>query len=239
MSKEVALQDPKDLEMEPHNMMAVLARAAADPRIDVAKLQALLDMQFKVEARQAEVEFNAALARLMPKLPRIQKNGVISDSKGNVRSRFARFEDIDREIRPLLAEEGLAISFDTDTSTPGFLKVVGTLSHRMGFSKPSQLTIPTASQVITGAQAIGAAASFGKRYVVINLLNIICVGEDTDGHDPTKISSDQALTLDTLLKDTGANRAKFIEWMGVASIEEILAKDYDKAVKALEAKRRQ
>ncbi len=243
MSTELVRPEPAELQQgsEPQSMMAVIARAAADPRVDVAKMEALLQMQFKVEARQAEVEFNAALARLMPRLPRIEKGGVIMNKAGTaVRSRFAKFEDIDAVIRPLLAEEGFSIGFDTDDSTPRMLRVTGTLSHRLGHSRKSQMTVPTENPQIPGAQGYGAAASFAKRYTVINLLNIITVGEDTDAQEEAKpIGAEQALTLETLLQDSKADRGKFLAWANVAKLEDILERDYSGALKALQAALRQ
>ncbi len=226
---------------EPQSIMAVIARAAADPRVDVTKMQALLDMQLKIEARQAEVEFNAALARLMPKLPRIQKDGTIFNKDGKtIRSRYARYEDIDLVVRPLLAEEGFSISFNTDDSVPGKLRVTGTLSHRMGHSRPTTIPLPIEGQFMSGAQAVGSTVSFGKRYCVIDLLNLITVGEDNDAQgDPSTVSEEQAMTIETLLQDTKADRKKFLAWAGVSSVAEILARNYGTVVKALEARKRQ
>lgn len=223
------------------SIMEVLARAASNPRVDVAKLQALLDMQVRVELRQAEVEFNAALARLMPKLPRIEKNGVIPDNAGKIRSRFARYEDIDRVTRPLLAEEGFSISFRTEEPLPGHIRVIGTLAHCMGHSRESSVTVPiSAPPKATATQAVGSSVSYGKRYVVVNMLNIITVGEDTDGQEePKPITDEQIMTLETLLQDTKSNRAKFLAWIGVEKIADILDRDYDRALKALQSKARQ
>ncbi len=232
--------EPTDVAtQEPQSILAVIARAAADPRVDVQKMQALLNMQLKVETRQAEVEFNAALARLMPKLPRIEKNGAIYGRDGKLRSRYAYYEDVDAATRPILAEEGFSISFDTDNTIPKVLLVTGTLAHRMGHSQQSRLAVPTENAVITGAQAIGAAVSFAKRYIVINMLNIVTVGIDTDGEQPKVISEEQVLTLETLLQDTKSDRAKFLAWAQVSKLEDILEKDLAAAIRALAAKRRQ
>ncbi len=226
-------------EQQPQSIVAVIARAAADPRVDIQKMQALLDMQLKIEVRQAEVEFNAALARVMPKLPRIEKNGAIYGRDGKLRSRYAYYEDVDAATRPILAEEGFSISFDTDNSIPKILLVTGTLAHRMGHSKQSRLAVPTENPVITGAQAVGAAVSFAKRYIVINMLNIVTVGADTDGEQPKVISEDQVMTLETMLQDTKSDRAKFLAWAGVENLADILEKDLPAAIRALAAKRRQ
>ncbi len=239
MSTEV-VKTGGELERHEPSMMEVLSRAAADPKVDVAKLQALLDMQERVQRREAEVEFNAALARLMPKLPRVEKDGVIFNKGGtSVRSRYATYESIDLAIRPLLAEEGFSIGFDTDDSVPRMLRITATLSHRMGHGRKSQITLPTENPVISGAQAVGATVSYGRRYLVCSLLNIVCVGEDSDGVDLKTITEDQVLTLETLLTDTASNRARFLAWAGVEKLGEILAKNFSSAVKALESKRRQ
>ncbi len=210
----------------PASVMEVLARVAANPRAEVAKLQALLDMQVRVELRQAEVEFNAALARLMPKI--------------------ARYEDIDRVTRPLLAEEGFSISFRTEEPTPGYVRVIGRLAHCMGHALESSVTVPiSAPPKATGTQAVGSSVSYGKRYVVVNMLNIITVGEDTDGVDVTPISAEQVLTIETLLQDTKADRVKFFKWLNslngqgdATKLEQILEQNFELCVKALEAKKR-
>lgn len=225
---------------EPTSIMEVLARAAANPRVDVNKLQALLEMQQKVELRQAEVEFNAALARLMPRLPRIEKNGVIPDNLGKIRSRFARYEDIDRVTRPLLADEGFSVSFRTEDIGHDKVRIIGTLAHRMGHARESSVTVPiSAPPKATGTQAVGSSVSYGKRYVVCNMLNIITVGEDTDGQAEAKpITEEQILNIETMIQDTKADRRKFLAWMEVGKIEDITDGDYDKAIKALQAKAR-
>lgn len=219
----------------PVSVMEVLARAAANPRVDVAKLQALLDMQVRVELRQAEVEFNAALARLMPKLPRIERDGTIMNKdKTTVRSRYATYEAIDFVIRPLLAEEGFSISFGTDDSQPGKVRVTGTLAHRMGHSKPSTVTVPTEHSQIFGVQAVGASISIAKRYCVINMLNIVTVGADSPP-EPKPIGPEEVLALEQLLQDSHADRKKFMAWARISKLEEIQEADYPDALKALQA----
>lgn len=243
MNTEIVKSEPMELasvQDEPQSILAVIARAAADPRVDVAKMQALLDMNERIERRQAEIEFNAAMARIMPKMPRIQKNGTIFDKHGKLRSRYAKYEDIDREVRPLLAEEGLSVSFTAEEARPGYLKVTGTVRHKMGFSQQSTFTVPTENPQIPGAQGVGSADSFAKRYILINTFNIVCEGVDNDAQgDPQAIGAEQVLTIETLLQDTKADRAKFYAWAGVSKIEDILEKNYQNVLKALQAKGRQ
>src|SRR5437867_6950109 len=70
-------------------MFESLAIAVADPRTDVEKMKALLDVQERLLKKQAEDAFNAAMSKLQPKLPQIDKNGAIV-VRGQIRSRYAR-----------------------------------------------------------------------------------------------------------------------------------------------------
>lgn len=131
MSNEVATIDAHQ-----NSMMAVIAKAAADPNTDIAKMQALLDMQERIMKKQAEIDFSAAMSRLSGKLAevKIRRKNSVSYKKGEEAFKFATYEAIDAAIRPLLAEEGFSLSF---TSEPrqgdgGGAVITGTLSHAGG-----------------------------------------------------------------------------------------------------------
>src|SRR5712691_4864702 len=99
------------LEVRPSDLLSVIANAVADPRMDVEKMQRLLDMHMQITTENRKVAFAAAMSRLQAKLPQINKEGRII-VKGVERSRYARIEDIDLAIKPLMAEEGFSFSFD-------------------------------------------------------------------------------------------------------------------------------
>src|SRR4051812_41928358 len=91
--------------------LELISRAASDPTVDVAKMKELLSMRVEIMAREAEMAFSQAMARLQPRLPRITKHGRICVN-GVVRNTYARIEDIDAVIRPLYSEEGFSISWN-------------------------------------------------------------------------------------------------------------------------------
>ena len=53
------------------------------------------------------------------------------------------------------------------------------------------------------------------------------------------ISVDQARDIESLLSEVGADRARFLAFMGIASVAEITRPDLPKALDALEKKRQQ
>src|ERR1700689_2662062 len=98
-------------EGEPATMLAAIVTLARDPAVDVTKLEALLKMQEQMVARQAEVAFTRALSELPP--IRVKKNGTVELGQGKGSYPFARWEDIDLVIGPLLTERGFRLIFDS------------------------------------------------------------------------------------------------------------------------------
>jgi len=231
-----------ELNDTPTSMLAVIERAAMNPDVDVAKMQALLEMQERVMVKQAELQFNTAKSQLMEVLPTVTKQGKIefTDKDGNFRSTpFARYEDIDRVIRPFLIQYGFSVSFDSEPVEGGSL-MSGTLSHSGGHSKTSSIRLPLdTSGSKNNLQAMGSTISYGKRYLVGMLLNIITVGEDNDGATFGEcIDIEKAAEIDTLIRESGADLEKFLSYMAVESIQDILTKDYKKAINSLNAKKK-
>lgn len=229
------------VEKTPTNMFEVVARAAADPKLDAEKLMKLLDMQEHIMAKQAEIDFNSALARL--DLPRIVRKGSVaySDKSGVSKEafKFARWEDIDKVIRPLLSAEGFTLSFNSDARDGGGAVITGTLSHVGGHSRKASLPLALDnSGGKNNIQGMGSTISYGKRYTATMLLNIVTVGEDDDGGgDDEVITNEQAVEIDLLVVEVKADRERFLKWIGAFEVQNIKAKDYEKAVSKLNEKK--
>jgi hypothetical protein len=216
------------------DLLGVIAQAVTDPRMDVDKMERLLAMHEKIVFEQHRTAFFAALARLAPKLPEIGKHG--QSHHGN----YARLEDIDRAIRPLLAEEGFALSFDSQSVDGGKIRVICRLSHTEGHSETKQIDLPVDnSGSKNGAQAAISTVSYGRRSLTKMFFNLIEAGEDDDGNGGSSaISEEQARDLNALMDEVKADRPRFLKYMGVEKTEDILERDHRKAITALEEKRR-
>lgn len=186
------------------SVLQVIARAAADPTVDVAKMTALLDMQERILAKQSEIEFNHDFSAASLELPHVSKRGVIKLGAGKGEIAFAKYEDLDRAIRPIEAKYGFTRSFSTDKSDiPGVLITVH-LRHRAGHSIQSTRQLPPdPGPGRNGMQAIGSAGSYGKRYLTVDIWNIITEGEDNDATSTGLITDDQADTLRDLMHQCG------------------------------------
>lgn len=162
-------------------MMSVIERVASNPDADITKLERLIDLKRSIDADRARTAFNTAFAAMQGKLPVIDERGAIKVD-GAVRSRYAKYEDIQAAIRPVLMEFGFSIRHRNEVLQNGQLKIVGILSHREGHSEQDEFICPPdTGGGKPGIQAIGSTRSYGMRYTTIALLNIETRGLDDDG----------------------------------------------------------
>jgi hypothetical protein len=154
---------------DPTDVARIIAEAAADPRVDVAKMERLLDMQMRVLARASEESFNRALARLKARLPRIAKNGAIVLKDGKTRIPYAKYEDIHEAITPLMHEEGFTVSYSAELVGNGSLiEVRATFRHADGHQDIGKAYLPLTddSGAKNRVQGAGSILSYGKRYAL-------------------------------------------------------------------------
>lgn len=223
------------------NMLQVIARAAADPRCDVQKMEALLRMQRELISDQARAEFDEAMARLQPKLPRIPKRGIVDRGAGKGAFPFGRWEDIDELVRPLLDEEGFSLSFNSESVAGGII-ITGTLRHRGGHSISASLgpIPPDQSGGKNPAQALGSSSAYGKRYTTTMLLNLTFEGAGDDSQvvaEDEFISAQEVSHIGRLLTETDSNVEKFLHHFRVDTTADIRRSQYPRAINMLLSKK--
>lgn len=225
------------------SILAVISRAATDPTCDIDKLERLMAMHERMQARDAEAEFNAAMAAMQSDIPSIAERGAIVVN-GQKRSDYATFEDINDVIKPIMQTHGFAITFKVE-NTPGGLTVTGILMHRAGHRESTTMLLPLDTSGSKNAvQAVGSSTSYGKRYVMSALLNLTTRGEDDDGHAavPTaNVTTVQAAGINALLERcTPKTRDWFTGEYGSAECvpkgrHDLLVAQLNKAIRAAEA----
>ena len=166
------------------DLAALVERVLTDPNADVAKLHALLDVNERILDRNAKADFDAAFAEMWPELPEIDEKGAIKNRSGQVQSRYAKYEDIQTAIRPVLTRHGFSLRHRTEwpEQRQGVIRIVGILTHRSGHAEESAFEAPAdKSDFRSEVQSQGSTISYGKRYTTCDLLNIITRGHDNDG----------------------------------------------------------
>jgi len=225
-----------------NSLLNFVAQAVRDPAIDVAKLEALLRMQREIVAEDARVQFNRSFAALSAEIRQIERRGV-ADMGAKGAYKFAKREDLDAMLRPLMREHGFAVSFRPVPGPNGNLTIEGELLHVGGHSKTAQLMLPPdIGPGRNSLQAMGSAISYAERYLTEMLLNVVRCDEDDDGASATvrPISEEQLKHISRLIHETKANVPAFLAHVvpGTERLVDIRACDFAKCVAALEMKRR-
>lgn len=175
------------VEPEAKSLLQVIARAASDPAVDIEKMQQLLAMQERIHARNAEIEFAAAMVCCQAEIPQVLRDATNDFNK----SRYARLESINKQIVPIYTKHGFSLSFGTaDPVAPGNIKLICRVSHVAGHSRDHQCELsPDAVGAggkanKTAVQAFGSTVSYGRRYLTLLIFNVTLTNEDTDGRTP-------------------------------------------------------
>lgn len=181
---EVDKQESTEVAISSNNTTAVLnviERVALDPNADIDKLERLLAMQERIIARDAKAAYDSAMADMQASLPTITKSGEIKNKSGQIVSKYAKYEDIMKAVGPCLKLHGFSVSFKSVFSDHS-LTVTGVISHKGGHQESTDFTLPfDCSGFKNDVQARGSAASYGKRYALGMLVNIVTSDEDDDG----------------------------------------------------------
>jgi hypothetical protein len=237
----------RDIATSPErNLVSAIVELARDPTVDVAKLSALVEMQERMERRQAEIAFTRAFAEL-PGM-RVKKNGRVSlirkDGTDGGTYPFARWEDIDTIISPLLVEKGFRLTFDSQPrqGDGGGLVVTGTLLHRDGHSRAASM--PLALDTGPGRnnlQAMGSTLSYGRRYCAEMLLNIVREGDDDDGvkGGDELVTDQQVAELSRDMTAASFSERSMFDLLGVTNLGEIRKSQLAIARNAINMRKRQ
>ncbi len=216
---------------------------ALSQNASIEVLERLMTLNERWEANQARKAFNAAMAEAKAKIPPIIRNAT-----GHNDRKYADFSAITRVVDPILAEFGLTFRFRTVQTER--INVTCILIHKGGHSEENTLGgPPDTSGSKNSIQAIGSTLTYLQRYSLMQALGLAATNDDDgnsgdngikqhgDTHNTT-ITTEQATTITQLAGEVKADIPKFITYMRVPSIAEMPANQYQRAIDALNAKRR-
>ncbi len=165
--------------------LAMIERAATDPRVDIDKMERLLQMKERRDAQEARVEFDRAMVAAQGEMRAIRADL----ENPQTRSKYASYAQLDKAIRPIYSRHGFAVSFNTgDAPRDNELRVLATLSHAGGHRQDYRIDMPAdgkgarGNDVMTKTHATGAAASYGQRYLYKLMFNLAVGDVDDDGN---------------------------------------------------------
>jgi hypothetical protein len=216
------------------NLMDAIARAAADPSVDVAKMQALYAMHSQMVERDAKQQYVEALAEFKANPPSIVKAKAVSftTNRGTTSYKHATLDMVCRAVADKLAEVGITHRWHTEQKDGGRIRVTCILTHRAGHSEQTTLEgSPDDSGGKNAIQAIGSAVTYLQRYTLLAATGLSTQDQDDhDGRAPQQtaetITQDQADHLQTLIEANGRDLARFKQWAKVERLIDIPQSKY-------------
>lgn len=216
--------------------LAMIERAARDPSVDLDKMERLFSLKQQNDQRRAKAEFLNAFADLQKDLPLVERKGT-----GHNKKKYARFEDFIEAVRPALNKHGFSLFHRVTQPTVDQINVTAVLGHRGGHQEETTLSLPPdKSGNKPDVHAIASAIAYGKRYTGFAITGMASEDEDDDAAKAAAgelVSGEQAEAIMKKISEVGANIDAFLKLGNVESVSDIPAKDYERVMALLEAKK--
>ena len=215
-------------------MVSVIERVALDPDSDIDKLERMLAMKERMDQQNAKAAHSAALVRAMASMPDIPMNGMGHNNKP-----YATLKDITKATRPVLSENGLALTFSIESGQE--VVVTAILSHISGHSTTVSISLPKdGSGNKNNVQSVGSSQTYGQRYTAQAILGL-SLGDDTDDDGASTaqknyVTPEQFIKLRNLIEESDADLDKFLLAYGSPSLEQFPSDKFQNAIATLERK---
>lgn len=224
MTKEMIVKEGKS--------PAELIQLAVSGGADLEKLEKLLALQERWESNEAKKAYHRAMASFKANPPDIEKDKKVSF--GATKYNHASLANVTQKINSALSNHGLSASWQVKQN--GQVSVTCKITHEMGHSEETTLTAPADTSGSKNAiQSIGSTIAYLERYSILALCGLATREMDDDGKSSEVISPDEVNLVLEKLQEVGANTDKFLKYMGISKLEDMLKTDLKKAMTAIES----
>lgn len=230
---------------EHKSLQSALIEIVQRPDIDPERLEKFLDLQIKMEERQALKDFNEAMAKFQSECPIIKKTkrvDFVSSSGKRTQYDYAPLDEMVFVIKPILDKYGLSYSFNMfEMDGLQYANLVTTIKHINGHSQSSNYHFDPIhdDNRMNLSQRRKAAITFAKREGLQSALGIVTQGEDDDARRAIDqvATEEQMEKIESLLKSTKTEKKKLYEFLHLEVGVLLSRKDADTAINALQQKR--
>lgn len=174
--------------------LALVREAMLNPDVDADKAKVMAELMTGLEDRAQLAEYNRDFNAAVMDMPVISRDGriIVKDKNTGAITQstpFARFEDIDRIVRPIARSHNISYTFELGGDDKR-ITVRPVIRHRNGYVEKGD-AFPLAldaSGSKNNVQGAGSSATYGKRYALCAAFNIVTEGLDNDGHGNAQVS---------------------------------------------------
>lgn len=180
-----------------------------------------------------------ALSKALAAAQGEMKNAVLNRVNPHFKNRYADLAAIRDAVVPALSKSGIAVTQFTDFRD-GQSVLITRLMHESGqWIEGAYPLTPQANP-----QAMGSQLTYARRYTLSAIAGI-SADEDDDAeiatankNEPTSaITTDQVRTLRAAINEVEAEENLFVKYLKIDKLESLPAREFDRAMAALNAKR--
>ena len=246
-NQEVITQEQEAKPIVPVASAQGLIEMAITSGADIDKLEKLMALQERYDAKNAKSSYLQAISMFQTKCP------VITTKKQGHGYKYAPLGDIIAQIKDLLFNCGLSYRFEQQQEGT-VTRVKCVISHIEGHSEsltmeggPDNQLSKQGKQVKTDIQATGSTSTYLRRYTLTGALGIVTADEDSDGRveSSKKIEhcdSGQVIKINELIDKAGMDANTFGGFINTrlginaASFAQYTKEQAEFAIKKLESK---
>ena len=216
--------------------------------LSTEKMELIMRARRELLTERARESFQISFAEMSKEMPQVTRDGMI-DLREKGKMRYARIEDMDTVIRPILSAHGFSLMFQEYLNDNGAPMMRGKLMHVDGHFEVSERPIrqdPGPGR--NSEQAWGSGTTYARRYLMEGLCNIIRRNVDDDAvNTDEKLSEQEGDALHELLiatlpegRNIGEYTSRFLHAMvtGVEKIADLPKRDYARLKNALEDRKK-
>lgn len=227
-----ALEKINESQMQKAATPAHLLQMAVSQGANLDQLDKLMQLQEHWEANEARKAFVAAMAAFKSEPLRVIKSKQVSIPGGAKFSHATLADVVDAAVAGMGAH-GLSHRWITSQSA-NEITVTCVVTHALGHSESTSLTCkPDDSGKKNAIQQVASAITYLERYTLQAALGIAASDmQEDDGrgtsHQVETLSDEQQAQLQDLIDANGRDKAKFLAWAKVESLQDIPASWFEK-----------
>ena len=236
MTENKEVMKPIEPAYQPDRYLSVVERLAADPNVDIEKLQKIIEMKNREEDREAEQAFNADMVKAQEEIKIVLKN----QKNTQTQSEYADLCAIIASAKPIYTKHGFALSFYPGEAPEGYVRVMVDIMHRDGHSKTRYYDSAVDMAGIAGktnkTKIHGEASSFtyGRRYLTASTFNIPTGDDDgNSGGGKLFVDGPDLKEIKSVGKKVVTDENAFFGLVGAESWETIPAENGARALRLL------
>src|SRR3990167_1814584 len=190
------------------------------------------------DARKARMAFNSAFAIAKGEFKQAKKSG----RNAHLNSKYSLLEDYDDASRDALSKRGLSWRHVPRMEGEN-LHVRCILAHQAGHTEEAELhanAFSMKNNAVNALQSEGIVLMYLKRMTLSSMLGMVSDTEfDNDGNGGQKaerINEKQLADLNAKIEEVGSDKAQFLKFLKLDTLDDLLAVNFKAAIRALEDK---